>query len=69
MPLLTLCVSYVFRPGIIGSRSEPPLDEEGDTELEFVSTSVEGGWTSVTFARFGRGTDDSVRGGGLVWRF
>lgn len=26
--------------------------------------SVDGGWTSVTFARFGTGTDDSVRGCG-----
>lgn len=27
-----------------------------------MSVSIEGGWTSVTFARLGTGTDDSVRG-------
>eukprot|EP00903_Cladosiphon_okamuranus_P012613 g11801.t1 len=42
-----------------GGRSEPPLDQEGDTELDFVSMSVEGSWTSVTFARLGMGNDDS----------
>lgn len=45
-----------------GRRSEPPLDSEGETELEVVSVTVERGWTSVTFERLGLGTDDSVSG-------
>ncbi|CAN0021059.1 unnamed protein product [Ectocarpus fasciculatus] len=41
-----------------GGRSEPPLDEEENTDLDVVSVSVDGEWTSVTFARSGEGTDD-----------
>ncbi|CAM9782649.1 unnamed protein product, partial [Ectocarpus sp. 12 AP-2014] len=41
------------------ARSEPPLDDEENTALDVVSVSVDGEWTSVTFARSGEGTDDS----------
>ncbi|CBN76582.1 peroxinectin precursor [Ectocarpus siliculosus] len=44
-------------------RSEPPLDDEENTDLDVVTVSVDGEWTSVTFARSGEGTDDSVRDG------
>lgn len=45
------------------SRSKPPLDEEGDTELEVKGIEVEDGWTSVTFVRNLAGNDDTVRVG------
>ncbi|CAN0195574.1 unnamed protein product [Ectocarpus sp. 6 AP-2014] len=42
-----------------GGRSKPPPDDEENNELEVVRMSVEGQWTGVTFARSGKGTDDS----------
>lgn len=43
------------------SRSEPPLDGEGDTtELSVVAIVYDEDWTSVTFVRVSEGNDDSV---------
>jgi len=71
----TAAVKLVFDRVLHGSfplssfesrRAEPPLDGEGETELEVLSVTVERGWTSVTFERLGLGTDDSVSGGGTI---
>ncbi|CAM9507214.1 unnamed protein product, partial [Ascophyllum nodosum] len=41
------------------SRTEPPLDEKGDTELEVKIIAFDGDWTSVTFTRNSAGNDNS----------
>lgn len=43
-----------------GRRELPPEDTEGDIALTFVSVSVNGEWTSVTFDRNVGGNDASV---------
>lgn len=43
-----------------GRRELPPYDTEGDITLAFVSVSVNGDWTSVTFDRDVGGNDASV---------